>query len=338
MFLIHNDPRDAPLLAGALVAACRLSTGWSSPLQVQWLDVLFRRLLDFECDFYIFDPALPIEVRHRLSSPLQRLELLELMVSLEMLCSPIPDALRCSVENWADILELESDALTVVRELARDGYSQATRHWYQYSWFGQDIQQQRQLIQQLQNHGTMAFMLTFESNPQEAERWHQLKLCPEFSLGRCMHDFLLSISPLVPGDIGGASPIVASHDWIHVITGYGIDPLGEIATAAYTASSARTSKAMLAFLGTISIFETSLLRYHTAQLDPTTSSQYPLYQGALSRPGALELVVSAIQAGDRCPIIPLKDINYFAVANEPLAEIRKQWKIPVDGLMSQCSE
>lgn len=334
MFLIHNDPSDAPLLAGALVAACRLPTGWSTPLQVEWLTILFQRLLDFKCDFETFPAALPIDVKHKLSTPSQRLELLELMVSLEMLCTPIPKALRCSVEHWAQFLELDSDALIVVRDLALQGHHRATRHWYQYSWFGQDVGQQSQLVQQLREHGTMAFALTLEEDPQEAARWHRLALCPAGSLGRCMHSLLMSTSTSVPGEVGATSPILALHDWIHVLTGLGVDPLGEIATAAYIAAAARTSEAMLAFLGTISIFETSLLRYHIGQLNPSTSAQYPFFQGALSKPGAIDLVATAIQAGARCPLDPLKAIDFFAVANEPLVCIREQWNLPVNGLIS----
>lgn len=338
MFLIHNQAQDAELLAGALVAACRLPGGWCSPLQVQWLEGLFTKLLGFHGDFATLPPALPIVVRQRLPTRAQRLELLELMVSLEMLCNPIPAELCDSVEQWAQLLAIESKALLVVRDLAKQHHDSATRHWYRHSWIGAQAMAEPEMIHQLQAHGTMALALTFEPDVAEAERWQQLQGCPMGSLGRCTHDLLVRVGHGFAGEPGATNSSLAIHDWVHAITGFSIDPLGEIVLAAYIAAAAGTSETMLAFLGTISIFETGLLHYNTAQSKGGVSEELPRFGGALSQPGAIAQVARAIEAGKKCPVDPIRDVDYFAIADQPIGDIRRRWQLPAHGLAAATDD
>ena len=99
MFLVHNKPQQAPLLAAAIVGACRLEGGWPTPLQPQLLEVLFEGLLGYKADFHTLAPVSAEAVAAALTSPQQRHELVELMVLMELLCRPIPAPLRESVER-----------------------------------------------------------------------------------------------------------------------------------------------------------------------------------------------------------------------------------------------
>jgi hypothetical protein len=101
MFLVHNKLQQAPLIAAAVVGACRLEGGWPTPLQPQLLEVLFENLLGFKADFHTLAPARADEVAAAMPLPAQRHELVELMVLMELLCRPIPTPLRESVERWA---------------------------------------------------------------------------------------------------------------------------------------------------------------------------------------------------------------------------------------------
>jgi len=50
MFLVHTSRDHAPILARAVVGACRLD-GWASTVQPQLLHTLFNRLLGQDLDF-----------------------------------------------------------------------------------------------------------------------------------------------------------------------------------------------------------------------------------------------------------------------------------------------
>ena len=96
MFLIHNSPEQAPLIAAALVGACRMPEGWTTPAQPQILGVLFDKLLGCKTDFNTLAPATPAEVGGIITDQQQRYELVELMATMEMMCRPIPAALQKS--------------------------------------------------------------------------------------------------------------------------------------------------------------------------------------------------------------------------------------------------
>ena len=58
MFLVHSTHEEAPLLAQAVVTACKGPDGWETPLQPRLLHVLFERLVGLDVDF-------ELRMRHR---------------------------------------------------------------------------------------------------------------------------------------------------------------------------------------------------------------------------------------------------------------------------------
>lgn len=338
MFFSSLAPADAPLMARAVASVLAESRVEVTPLQDRWLRVVFERLLDFSWDRQGLLPIAPVAIRQQWPDHGRRLELIELLASLEMLCNPIPLGLFEAVNHWASALMIESGALTLLRELARHHHHRATRAWYRLSWFGQHALSNPQQLDELAAHGVMAIALTFEADPQEAARWRALADCPPRSLGQALFALLDRNGVGFPGEVGATHPTLALHDWIHIITNLPVNPLGEIATAAYIAAASRSSDATLAFLGTISIFEASLLEYHLQLSDPDCPPELQRFSGALSQPGAIEAVAEAIQAGRRCPLDPLRDVDYFAVAHQDLRQIRLQWLLPEQGLSSVAGE
>ena len=338
MFFSCLSGADAPLMARAVASVLVESGGLLTPVQDHWLRVVFERLLNFRWDPQALGSIAPVAIRQQWPDHGRRLELIELLASLEMLCNPIPQGLHQAVNHWAAALMIESESLTVLRELAQHHQHRATRAWYRLSWFGQHAMANPKQMEELAAHGVMAIALTFEANPQEAARWRALKHCPNRSLGQALFTLLDQNGVGFPGEVGATHPTLALHDWIHVITNLPVNPLGEIATAAYIAAASRSSEATLAFLGTISIFEASLLDYHLGLSDSDCPPQLQRFSGALSQPGAIEVVTEAIKAGRRCPLDPLKDVDYFAVADQDLGQIRLQWLLPEQGLLSVPGE
>ncbi|MEB3199359.1 MAG: hypothetical protein VKK62_02375 [Synechococcaceae cyanobacterium] len=316
MFLRHTAPDQAPLLAAAAIAACRLPGGWTTPLQPRMLEVLFAHLLGLDLDLEQLEPALPIQLALALPDPGQRQELIELLVTLELLCDPIPEALQASIEHWAAVLEVESDALRLTRDLCNRAASLATADFYRLSWIGELAREDPDLPRLLQRYGTPAFALTLEPDPAEAARWRGLQQCPAGSLGRAMWDFYDERGFQPPGEVGAVSPALARHDWVHVITGYGTTPLGELQVAGFDAAASDSRPAFLNFLGAVSLYETGLL--HSLVVKQPG-------HGVLSAAGSPEQLAEAIRLGRLCPVDPLHEVEYFAIADQPLAAIRRAW-------------
>ncbi|MGJ0505712.1 MAG: hypothetical protein ACR652_00985 [Methylocystis sp.] len=239
MFLIHNPPEQAPLLAAGLVGTCRLEDGWASPTQPKLLAILFERLLGFSADFDRLAPASPSDVAAALTEA-QRHELIELMVTLEMMCRPIPPALQASVESWARALDVEDRVLLLARDLASQSAARATADFYRLNWIGEgDAQDDPRFQTLLAHYGDAAYALSVEDDPQETARWARLKDCPEGSLGRALSEFYAQRGFRLPGEIGGANAALAQHDWVHVIAGYDTTAIGELEVTAFMAAASR---------------------------------------------------------------------------------------------------
>lgn len=332
MFFVALDETDAPAIAGAIACVIAEAEILISAVQRQWLKVIFDRLLGYGFDLHGLEPIQPVEIAQKWPDQGKRCELIELLVSLEMLCNPIPAKLHDAVNHWASVLGIESSALMVARELTLHHQQRATRAWYRLSWFGQHAMHNQRQLQALAEHGVMAFALTFDADPQEAARWRVLQELPTGSLGKELYNLLDRNGFGFPGEPGATHPTLALHDWIHVITNLSVSPLGEIATAAFIAAASRSSEATLAFLGTISIFEASLLDYDVRLSAPDCPPEMIRFSGSLSKPGAIEAVSEAIKLGRRCPVDPLNNIDYFKLASRDLAAIRRSWLLPEEGL------
>lgn len=321
MFLIHNTRDQAPLLAAAIVGACRLECGWGASGQARVLKPLFERLLGFEADFDSLAPASPAEVAAVLTDAGQRRELIELMVTMEMMCRPIPPTLQASVESWARALGVEDRVLLLARDLATESAARATADFYRLNWIGEGEAQDDPHFQSLLAHyGDSAYALCMEEDPQETARWARLRECPDGSLGRTLAQFYADRGFKLPGETGGANPALAQHDWSHVIGGYDTTAVGELEVTAFMAAASRTPGAMLGFVGAVSIYETGLLQ----------SLVTHTYEGTLSAPGAAERIAAAIAAGARCRVDPLAGVDFFSIADMPLARVREEWGIEAD--------
>lgn len=317
MFLIHTSAAQAPLLAAAVVGACR-GEGWDVPLQPRFLSVLFEKLLGFGADFNTLAPTTPQVVRDALPVLEQRRELIELMVTVEILSDPIPSWLSTSVERWAKALEVEDNSLLLARDLARKATATAMADFYRLNWIGTLDQEQPDFQQRLARDGMKAWAITVEANPKVAQRWSELEYCPAGSLGRALWDFYQKRGFACPGTPGAVNEAVAQHDWIHVLADYDTTPMGEMEVIAFMASASRLPGSTLGFIGVVSIYESGLL----------PSLVVPLgYNHSLSVLEGPERIADAIRRGRACNQDPLTT-DYFAIASCPLDELRRAWGIP----------
>ncbi|MFM7732422.1 MAG: hypothetical protein ACKO6F_02945 [Cyanobium sp.] len=258
MFLLHNSADQAPLLAAAVVGACRLD-GWQTPLQPRFLAVLFQQLLGCAIDF-TRQPGLPVEeVAEALPDAAQRLELVELMVTLEMLCDAIPEQLEDSIERWALALGVEDRSLRLARDLAGHASAQALHDFYRYNWIGEQDRANPAFEGLLARHGDKANTFTVEPDLEEAARWRALEQCPAGSIGRCLWEFYDQRGFAFPGEPGAANAALAHHDWLHVLGDFVTTPIGELEVTAFQGAASTLPGATLGFIGAVSIFQSGLL-------------------------------------------------------------------------------
>jgi len=318
MFLVHNSPEQAPLIASAIVGACRLPSGWSAPTQPEILRVLFQKLIGFDGDFNNLAPIEPAVIKSILSTPLQRRELIELMVTMEMLCNPVPRELQRSVDKWAQALDVDDRVLWLARDLSRKSLARATIDFYRLNWIGESDPKSDPYFQSLLAHyGPTAYALTVEPDEKETARWRPLEFCPAGSLGRALWEFYRRSGFRLPGEVGGANAALAQHDWVHVIAGYEATAIGELEVTAFMAAASKAPGAMLGFVGAVSLYETGLLG----------SLVTHGYSQTLSKGDGVERVANAISRGRKCRVDPLIGVDYFTMSSMLLMDVREAWGV-----------
>ena len=127
-----------------------------------------------------------------------------------------------------------------------------------------------------------------------------------------------------PGAAGSAPPLLAQHDWVHVLAGYGSTVEGEIEVFAFIARGNDDPRAFSLLAQVICLFETG----YTA----TGMGLFEYDRGHLSHEGMAVRLADAMR-GARCGGRERRDtdlmaLDPFALANLPLAEPRPSLGVP----------
>jgi hypothetical protein len=318
MFLAHTSSEHAPLLARAVVAACR-GDGWQTDLQPQLMHTLFNLILDQDLNFDCLEPVTRAEVAATLPSHEERRELIQLMCAMEILCSHVPEAMEAEVEAWAEALNVDEPSLLFLRDLALGQAAQAQHDFYRLNWIGDLDHRQPEFAAVLERHGEPARATTLENNDTIYEKWRSLQEYHPGSLGRCLAEFYAARKFGLPGRVGSANEAVAQHDWIHVLSDYGTTPLGEIEVVSFQASCSQSPGATLGVIGALGLFE-------SGAFSGSHLAKSIVHQG-LSKPGGMERMADAILRGKACNTDLLK-FDFFSVADQPIEEVRAGFNIP----------
>src|SRR5262249_40656162 len=92
------------------------------------------------------------------------------------------------------------------------------------------------------------------------ERWASLERLPERSLGRRVTDFYRAGGFTYPGRPGSAPPLLAQHDWVHVLADYGTTVESELEVFAFIARANDDLHGFSLLAMVVSLFETGYMR------------------------------------------------------------------------------
>ena len=318
MFLVHTSSLHAPLLARAVVSACR-GDGWQSTLQPQLMHTLFNLVLQQSLNIDRLEPITRSEVAATLPSHEERMELIQLMCAMEILCPTVPESMEAEVEAWAEALGVEEPSLLFLRDLALGQAAQAQHDFYRLNWIGDLDHHHPGFTELLERLGEPARATTLEDDDVVFEKYQALKTLPTGSLGRCLAEFYQLRDFTWPGRIGSANEAVAQHDWIHLLADYGTTPLGEIEITSFQASCSESPGATLGVIGALGLFESG------AFVGSHISS--PQINQGLSLPGGMERMAEAILRGKACNA-DLLEVDFFAVADQAIETVRTGFGIP----------
>ena len=319
MFLKNLSADDAPLMASALVGACRIGPDWALEVQPQLLAAVFRALLGFEADFHTLEPATPEQIARALTTTGQRQDIIDLMLTVELVCHPIPAPLTESIDRWALALGVENAELQVSREIAQGASAQAQFDLYRLGYWGTSVSQDEHFQMLFERYGMKAYVLTVEPDAVEAARWAALEQYSSDSLGRAIWTFYTERGFSFPGMIGGANKILAHHDWVHVLADYSTTGLGEVEVGAFRATNTEFPGSTLAFIaGQLGFWQGGMI-------ESALTGRHQDH--VLEVPGAPQRVADALRRGRECTRDLFVDLDFFDYADQSLAQLRQRWNI-----------
>jgi hypothetical protein len=153
-----------------------------------------------------------------------------------------------------------------------------------------------------------------------AEQWESLRGLPEGTLGRQVVKFYDARGFVFPGRQGSAPPLLAQHDWVHVLADYGSTVESEVEVFAFIARANDDPRAFSFLAMIISLFETG----HLA----TGAGLFEYDRGHLSHEGMAVRLADAMRRGALVgahaggPDLFMRD--WFADAARPIEDVREE--------------
>ena len=328
MFFRHTQRSDAPLVAAAVVSACRID-GWTEEIQPQFLRKIFREFFGYDFDFFTLEGISVSHFKSQITELNKRSELIDLMLVVEMLCPKIPVKATTLIDIWAKHLGVKTEGVLLARDLAYSLLSKAQEDFYRNNYFYTLDKLIPNFHALEERYGIKAIMLTVESSPTITARYEALGLLDDGTLGRCLWEFYKQRKFLFPGEIGSVNESVAHHDWIHVLADYDNDGIGEIEVSAFSTMTTDSPSAVVGFLGVLSIYQGGLLK---------TILQGPPHPGhELEGDIPINRIADALRRGKECNIDLIHEVEFFDYADRSVEELRKLWNIQPKNTLTKLS-
>lgn len=246
---------DAIRVARAVATAIKPDTGLE-PVQVSLLDAVLEALLDVRVDLESLEPLRPEELAVTLSehSDELRQRVVHLMVLGELVLRPIPPVVARRVAGYAEQLGIDDQFVRIARRYAQGGFGLA---WLDLHRSGFAEHWERARMDQLKTTVRLEHQLAAGvEDPALAEVWAGFEHHAPGTLGRGMWDMYRGRGFGLPGSVGGASPYLAQHDFIHVLADYGTNLNGELEVFSLIARADPDPKGFAWIATLIGLFET----------------------------------------------------------------------------------
>jgi hypothetical protein len=216
--------------------------------------------------------------------------MVQFMLLSALVLNPLPEAVVDRIDRYADELGVSNDMLRVAHRFARGSFGLALvdfqRSGYMATW---DPARSTAL------HSSRELNDAWEQCVRDAalaQRWQSLRDLPDGTLGRRVSMFYDARGFAFPGQVGSAPPLLAQHDWVHVLAGYGSTVESEIEVFAFIARANDDPRAFSLLAQIVSLFETGyaaagmgLFEYdrgHLSHEGMTTRLADAMRRGALS--------------------------------------------------------
>ncbi len=249
-----------------------------------------------------------------------RMRMVHMMVLSALVLRPLPEEVAERVVEYSKELGITDDLLAAVRSFASSDRAMASvdfeRNGYTKGWSSD-----RSAALHSEAEG-------WESAPDDpilAAKWNDLGQLRNGTLGRGVHDFYQARGFSYPGQPGSAPPLLAQHDWVHVLADYGTRVEAELEVFAFIARANDDPRGFSLLAMVVSLFETGYLA--------DGAGLFEAFPGQLSNDGMTTRIGDAMRRGalshglSGAPDVDFMNVDWFAVADKPLHAVREMFGI-----------
>lgn len=315
VLLTAPDAAEVRLVARGVVTAVTSETGLT-PLQELLIPAMFLSMTGHPVELAELTPIGAAEYASGLSrrNRIFRERVVQTMLLAALVVRPLPESVANRLREYADALGVDDDMITVAREYAEGAVDLAAVDFDRNGYLGGMAAPR---LDALHTGGLDTSWGAVENDPALAGRWAQLWELPVGTLGRGVADFYRDRGFVTPGKPGSAPPLLAQHDWVHVLAGYGTTLENEIEVFAFMARANDDPRAFSLLAMVISLFETGYLRAGAGLFEADA--------GHLSTTGMAGRLGDAMRRGALTQgSHDFLDLDWFALAERPITVIRNE--------------
>jgi len=318
------DAAESRLIAGGVAAAVTPGGGLTS-LQRVMIEAITESMTGFVVPLSVLPRVGPDEFARTLSSrdELFRAYMLRFMLLAALVLNPLPEEVVDRVDVYARELGVDNDMLRVAHRFARGSLGLALID-FQRSGYMETWDPSHSHVLHTSHELDDAWQDVVRDEPL-AKRWESLRDLPDGALGREVVKFYDARGFVFPGRPGSAPPLLAQHDWVHVLAGYGSTVESEIEVFGFIARANDDPHAFSLLAQVVSLFETGY-----------TASGMGLFQydrGHLSHHGVAVRLADALRRGALSAAanhsIDFLTVDWFTYADSSIDDVRDQLGIVV---------
>jgi hypothetical protein len=237
---------------------------------------------------------------------------------------PLPEDVVEAVTEFEDELGVEESMVHVAQEFAAGSLGLAAfdfeRNGYTGTWNVEEAAAVMHESRPLDSAWDVSV-----TDPILAARWEALGSLPRDTIGRKVWEMYEARGFSFPGAPGSAPPLLAQHDWVHVLADYGTTVESEVEAFGLLSRANDDLHAFSLLAMVISLFETGYLA--------TGAGLFQSSVGHFSgNPGMATRLADALRRGALChdkqtgtPDVDFLKMDWFAVADLPVESLRDRF-------------
>jgi len=334
VLLVAPDAEEAALM-GRGIAWAASPTGGLADLQRFLLEALFTAMTGYDIDLSTVEPisahdyALGL-ARRNLAF---RSRMVQVMLLAALLLRPLPSEVVARVSEFSAELGVDESMIAVARDFAAGSLGLAAfdfdRNGYTSTWHPEEAAAVLHTSRQLEGAWDVSV-----TDAELAARWEALGHLPPGSLGRGVFELYCARGFMFPGTPGSAPPLLAQHDWVHVLADYGTTVEAELEVFAFIARANDDMRAFSLLAMVISLFETGYLRSGAGLFESSPGHISGNRDVARRLSDAMRRGALCHDKVTNSDSIDFLQIDWFSVADLPIGEVRDRFSVPEKSLVA----